>query len=663
MSTVFIDSRKQALRYLDEVAEQKCVAVDTEFQPNTNEVIIWSYSWRKGVRRVVTGELLTSVFADWIEDRRTRKVYQNYKADGFAFKEMSLDSDRSFHADTWVMSWIRNPSEMRHGLKAQCERFLSWPRQEYKERFGYVPPGKKKSITLTPRQLVEEAPPEALHTKSQEEWRRDFIEYSADDAESTAMLYRRHKKFLREVDYWSTYLKVDRQFTLTLMRCEERGILIDRPYLEDVLRKVDIKEMQSIAAFQMLSGKPDINIRSTQQVRELLIDEFGWEPREDLFTDTGEPQTSRAAFEYWEREFGYDIATVILQFKDIATLKGTFLKGILSGIDADGRLRSDFNQCGADTGRISSRKRDRIIEVTRTFKTKPDRVEKKKIKVGMNLQNIPSRPEKDPYKIRGAFVARSGYLLVVADYSGFELCMAIHWASQWTPDSKMFEAMKKYGSPSAVHAITCIEMFGKVLSWDEWRQVKKLYPDEYTYSKNCNFNLLYGGSAKMLCRIFGWDYLKDPNLLDRAQNLINNWNDLYPEMQVYQQYMIRHGYDVGWVPTIDGRRTPVREGLTSPDDATRAYWERKCMNTPCQGSAAAFMKVAMNLIELDEELNDYGAELLFQVHDEVIVEVPENHAEAAKRRVIELMKLPYRDKMAFQVDVEAGIGVTWSEAK
>jgi DNA polymerase-1 len=207
---------------------------------------------------------------------------------------------------------------------------------------------------------------------------------------------------------------------------------------------------------------------------------------------------------------------------------------------------------------------------------------------------------------------------------------------------------------------------------DVWALVKKLFPDQYLISKNNNFNLLYGGSAGMMARLRGLDP-RDQDVLDACQEEINAWNDLYTEIVDYQEYMVKHGEKKGWVPTISGRRCNVAHLLDPTRTCTAhkergckrciGYGRRKCMNSPCQGSAADIVKVAMNLCNTDPKLISYKCRLLYPVHDELVFECPKRTAAAALKRVIVLMKKPFREEMAFDLDVEGMLGDNWQQAK
>ena len=222
--------------------------------------------------------------------------------------------------------------------------------------------------------------------------------------------------------------------------------------------------------------------------------------------------------------------------------------------------------------------------------------------------------------------AKEDHKLLVADYSGFHLVLVANFVAQLTKQSAMVDVMRKYGTPSAVHVYTTIQMFkhtkphrcdvstcfdakkgawkkchgeGKSFSlkeftMDDWQLVKPIFPDQYTYSKNTNFALIFLGSPWTLAYNTGRDP-SDEEQLDECKRHYDDWYELYPEIPIYQNHMIDHGYEHGWVPTIGGRRGHVkkmlegcdRTGKYIHDDEKRKqmikHGERVCTNTPAQG--------------------------------------------------------------------------------
>lgn len=671
-STLFAETPKQARRFMDELYKEayllgKVTAVDTEFVPVTHEPVLLSYSWGRGVRRVVRAELVKEHFGDWLVDKETKLAYQNYKEDVETMGKLGLSEAelaRSFYVDVMVVGVLRDETLVKHGLKAQQAHFLKWFRREYAQLFCYVPSGKKKPIVMDPRQVMDDLPPDALAgavlkwggakgvhktgERSAESWRQLMVDYAGDDAEGTQRLAVDHRRYLRQTHYWDKYVAVDLPFTITLMQCEKSGAFVDQPVLRKILRKQDIRIMRAQRCFRSAAGNPKLNLRSGPQMKKLLFDEWGWPEHPSVETDSGGVSMDKEVLGWWLKEHKLAMAEVKLAFNNASTMKDTFLEGILTGVSADGRLRSDLNQIGAKTsGRISSRKFDVLLEKQKTLKNGEVKTWIEKKKAGANLQNIPARKEKDPDGIRGAFRApRIGettawgdkaiesHKLLVADYSGFHLVLVIHFVSKLTNASAMLDIMKKYKTPSAVHVYTCIQMFKhtaphrcdvstckdkktgewkkfhgenksfslKEFTMDDWKLVKPLFPDQYTYSKNTNFALIFLGSAWTLAYNTGRD-ANDEDQLNECKRHYDDWYELYPEIKTYQNHFIDHGYEHGWVPTIGKRRGHVRkmlegcdrDGRYITDDDKRKkmikHGERVCTNTPAQGCVNASTRI------------------------------------------------------------------------
>lgn len=742
---IFAETKKQARQLMDELyreayLEGKVTAVDTEFVPISHEPVLMSYSWGRGIRRVVRAELVKDHFGDWLVDDQTKIAWQNYKEDAETMEMLGVpqeDLKDSFYIDVMVAGVLRDETLIKHGLKAQMLHWLKWYRKEYNQIFTYVPPGMKKAIVLNPRQVLDDLPPEALlgavtkwggskggHTtgpRTAEEWFQIMLDYAGDDAEGTQRLAIDHRSYLKKTDYWDKYVKVDRPFTLTLMQCEESGAFIDQPTLRKILRKQEIRILRAEHCFRAAAGNPKLNLRSGPQMKKLLLEEWGWPAHPDIRSEkTGEPGMDKEVLAWWLQKHGLQMAEVKLAFNNASTMKGTFLQGLLDGVSEDGRLRSDLNQIGAKTsGRISSRKFDVLLEEEYTLKSGEVKVRVRKKKGGANLQNIPARKEKDPDGIRGAFRApRIGettawgdkatepHKLLVADYSGFHLVLVANFVADLTNTSAMVDVMRKYKTPSAVHVYTTIQMFKHVkphycdkekcfdvkkgawkkchgenksfslkeFTMDDWELVKPIFPDQYTYSKNTNFALIFLGSPWTLAYNTGRD-ANDPEQLEECKRHYDDWYELYPEIPIYQNHMIDHGYEHGWVPTIGGRRGHVekmlqgcdRTGKYIQDEDKRKkmikHGERVCTNTPAQGSEADIVKMALNLIRESKLLRKLRVAPLFPVHDEIACEGPERTSKEGLDEQIRLMKEPYKEKMKVPLAVEGGIGDNWILAK
>jgi DNA polymerase-1 len=301
----------------------------------------------------------------------------------------------------------------------------------------------------------------------------------------------------------------------------------------------------------------------------------------------------------------------ILEYRALAKLKSTYIDGLLAAVNpSTQRLHTTLNQTVAATGRLSS--------------SEP------------NLQNIPIRGE-EGRRIRAAFLATPGHVLVAADYSQIELRVLAHLSG----DPALIEA---FASGQDIHTRTAAEVFDVH---------PDLVPaDMRRAAKVINFGILYGMGPQRLSHELGIP-------LARAQEYIESYFRRYAGVRLYMQSVIASGREKGYVETVLGRRRAVPE-LRSPDRNVVQAAERVATNTPVQGSAADIIKLAM--VAVDRRLAREGlrAGLLLQVHDELLLEVEETDLEAARRALQEEMEGAMSLAVPLRVDV--GVGKTWSEA-
>lgn len=301
----------------------------------------------------------------------------------------------------------------------------------------------------------------------------------------------------------------------------------------------------------------------------------------------------------------------LLGYRRLSKLKSTYTDGLLKVIAPDGRIHSSFNQVETRTGRISS--------------TEP------------NLQNIPVRSE-EGRELRRFFVAREGYVLVDADYSQIELRILAHIAN----DEAMLAAFNEHED---IHTITASQVFGM--------PVEYVTPLMRSRAKAVNFGIVYGIGAFSLSQDIGVS-------VKEADSYIKGYLEKFRGVRGYMERVIREAHEKGYVETLFGRRRTLPE-LLSSNHNMRAFGERVARNTPIQGTAADIIKIAMVRVQrrLARELPD--AALILQVHDELIVEAPEAHAQAAGRILEEEMEGAC--DLRVKLEAEVHTGRTWYDAK
>jgi DNA polymerase-1 len=394
-----------------------------------------------------------------------------------------------------------------------------------------------------------------------------------------------------------------------LARIETRGIRLDVDYLRALGNEVSASLVALEAEIHGLAGQT-FNINSPKQLAEVLFVKLSLPVIRK--TKTG-PSTDADTLE--ELAALHPVPAKIVEFRALAKLKGTYIDALPALVDpATSRLHTSFNQAVAATGRLSS--------------SDP------------NLQNIPIRSEVGR-RIRGAFLAKPGHVIVSADYSQIELRILAHFSE----DPAFLDAFR---TGQDIHLRTAAEVFG-------------LPPESVTaehrrVAKAINFGLVFGQSDFGLSQV-----LRIPRA--QARQYIDSYFARYVGVRRYMERAIADARDTGEVTTLLGRRRPLPE-IRAARAQDRSYGERMARNTPIQGSAADLLKLAMirvdAALEATRRSSAPGAELLLTVHDELVFEVPEAAVDTFKQWVKNEMESVYLLKVPLVVDV--GAGPTWGDA-
>jgi DNA polymerase I len=410
---------------------------------------------------------------------------------------------------------------------------------------------------------------------------------------------------LEALDLISLYRDVELPLSLVLRSMEDAGVKIDTYRMGEITARLADQVEELEARAQELAGEPFV-LGSAQQVARILFETLGLEPgrkgKTGYSTDTRVLRGLRDA---------HPIVAVIEEWREYSKLLNTYLGPLPSLIGADGRLHTTFNQTVASTGRLST--------------SSP------------NLQSIPIRTELGR-TIRSAFVAEPSSRLLSADYSQVELRILAHVSGE----PKLREA---FAQGDDVHAATAAEVLGKDRA--------SLTKDERNRAKAVNFGIIYGISSFGLS-----DQLGIPR--DEAQTYIDTYLARFPHVQDFIARTIEEAERDGYVRTLLGRRRPIPE-LRASNRQTRSLGERLAVNTIMQGTAADVIKVAMVRIAGRLRAEGRAAHLVLQVHDELLLEVPENEVAAARELVREEMTGAYPLDPPLVVDV--GVGEDWNEAK
>jgi len=382
-----------------------------------------------------------------------------------------------------------------------------------------------------------------------------------------------------------------------LARMEHTGIAVDRAYLENMGAELREKLTTLDARIQELAGE-EFNVNSTDQLRYVLFDKL--ELPVIKKTSTGKPSTDASVLKKLE----HPVIEALLEYREYEKLRGTYVDGYLPLVEADGRIRTRFNQMAATTGRLSS-----------------DRP---------NLQNIPIRSESGR-TIRRAFVAGEGAEFLVADYSQIELRVLAHMSG----DPFLVGAFK---GGSDIHTATAARVWGLA--------EPDVTANQRRTAKMINFGLLYGMEAFGLADRLGISR-------DEAQQHMDAYFSQFVQVKEFMSSVVTLARNQGYTTTLFGRRRYLPE-LKSDNYRIRQMGERMALNAPVQGTAADIIKKAM--IDLDASLRSEGlaSTLILQIHDELILESPLEELDVAEKLVVETMESVVALDVPLEVDVATG---------
>ena len=410
---------------------------------------------------------------------------------------------------------------------------------------------------------------------------------------------------LRKNGMEKLYRQVELPLCTVLYRMENRGICMDTHQMKafgEMLRQ-RIADCESLI-FSYAQGP--FNINSTKQLGELLFEKLGLPPVKK--TKTGYSTNADVLEKLKDK---HPIIPAIMDYRMLTKLNSTYAEGLMKAVEADGRVRTTFQNLVTATGRLSS--------------TEP------------NLQNIPVRTDLGA-EIRKMFVPKTGCVLVDADYSQIELRVLAHISE----DKVMQEA---FCNGTDIHTLTASQVFGVATD--------QVTPLQRRHAKAVNFGIVYGISEFSLAEDIGVTR-------HEARAYIDSYLEKYPGVRAYMKQVVEQARERGYTETLFGRRRYIPE-LKSSNFNVRSGAERIALNTPIQGTAADLIKLAM--IRVEEALNrDFPeAQLLLQVHDELIVECPEAIAPQVAQRISREMESVY--PLSIPLTAEAKIGKSWYEAK
>ncbi|MFW6437660.1 MAG: DNA polymerase I [Armatimonadota bacterium] len=421
---------------------------------------------------------------------------------------------------------------------------------------------------------------------------------AATEALSVRDLREPLRSHLDQAGLLSLFDDIEMPLVPILAEMELAGIAVDKEKLAGLGERFD-EIVEELEGRICELANCEFNVGSPQQLSDVLFERM--ELPKGRKTKTGW-STSAAVLE--ELAEDYEVAKLVLEYREYAKLRSTYVDGLLREVESDGRIHTTFEQAVAATGRLSSR--------------------------NPNLQNIPIRTEVGR-EIRSCFVSDRGSVLIAADYSQIELRILAHISG----DARLTNAFK---TGADIHTETAAALF-------------EVSPDEVDYgmrgrAKTVNYAVLYGQGSTALGKQLGISR-------EEAAAFIENYFRALPGVRRYIDETVEMAKECGYVETLLGRKRPLPE-ITGSDGRAAAYAERAAVNTPIQGTAADIIKVAM--IDLAPRMREFGPEtrVLLQVHDELVVEAPEEKRDEVANVVREVMEAAWELDVPLTVDVSAG---------
>ena len=518
-----------------------------------------------------------------LEDGSILKIGQNMKYDAKIFARQGISVAPI--DDTMLMSSALYAGLHNHGMDTLAETYLGHNPIPIKSLLG----SGKSQITFD-RVPVDEA-----------------VKYAAEDADVTLRLWQLFKPQLHRKQVTTVYETLERPLVPVLAQMEMAGIQVDR----DTLSRMSNSFAQKMAALedeiQTLAGRP-FNVGSPKQLGEILFDEMGLPGGNK--GKTGAYATGADVLEDLATE--HELPGKVLDWRQLAKLKSTYTDALQDHINVEtGRVHTSYSLVGAVTGRLSS--------------TDP------------NLQNIPVRTE-EGRRIREAFVAPKGRVIVSLDYSQIELRILAHIAD--------IPALKQaFKDGIDIHAMTASEMFNT--------PVEGMDPSIRRQAKAINFGVIYGISGFGLAR-----NLRIPRA--QAQGFIDRYFERFPGIREYMDATVQFAKDNGYVQTLFGRKIHTPE--INAKGPAAGFAKRAAINAPIQGTAADIIRRAM--VRMPDAIRDIDAKMLLQVHVELLFEVHQDAVEPliqAARQVMEGAAAP-AVHLTVPINVDAGQGANWAEA-
>lgn len=520
-----------------------------------------------------------------LENPALKKIGQNLKYDQHVFANYGIALN-GIAGDAMLASYIIE-SHLGHGLDELSERWLGLETITYESLCGKG----AKQISFADVAIGQ------------------ATEYAAQDADF-ALRLEAHLRAQMDAKQLEMYEKMELPVAQVLFEMERNGVQIDRAELARQSAELGAELMKLEQEAYAAAGQP-FNLNSPKQLQEILFDKMGIPTKGLKKTAKGGISTNEAVLEQLAPD--YPLPKIILQNRSLAKLKSTYTDKLPEMISPkDGRVHTTYAQAVAITGRLASN--------------------------NPNLQNIPIRTA-EGRRVRRAFTAPQGSVIVSADYSQIELRIMAHLSGDKT-------LIAAFQNGEDVHRRTAAEVFGTA--------PENVSPEQRRYAKTINFGLIYGMGQYGLAKSLGIDNLS-------AKNFIDRYFARYPGVAEYMQRTKEQAAAQGFVETLFGRCLYLPD-IRNKNANARAGAERAAINAPMQGTASDLIKRAMIDVSRWLVSDDLKSKLIMQVHDELVLEVVETELDFVKEKLPQIMAKVGGGLLDVPLVAEVGVGENWEEA-
>jgi DNA polymerase-1 len=576
---VALDTETTSLDYM----EAELVGISLSVEPGKAAYLPLAHDYPGAPEQLPRGEVLKKL-KSWLQDPAQKKLGHHLKYDAHILARYDIALE-GMAFDSMLESYVLNSVATRHDMDSTARHYLGRETIHYEDVAGKG----AKQLTFNQVDLDTAAP------------------YAAEDADITLQLHGKLWSELGKIEsLQKVYTDIEQPLVPVLLAMEETGVLIDKQMLADQSHELTGRMAELEQQAHELAGGP-FNLGSPKQLQQILFEQQ--ELPVIRKTPKGQPSTAEDVLA--ELANDYELPRVIIEYRGVSKLKSTYTDKLPLQISkSTGRVHTSYHQAVAATGRLSS--------------TDP------------NLQNIPIRTP-EGRRIRKAFIAPQGHVLLAADYSQIELRIMAHLSG----DDGLQSA---FAAEQDIHRATAAEVFGLALD--------AVSDDQRRSAKAINFGLMYGMSAFGLAK-----QLNVPR--GEAQEYIDLYFDRYPGVKAFMDDIRSRAKKQGFVETVFGRRLYLPE-INARNAQRRQYAERTAINAPMQGTAADIIKRAMIAVQDWLLTSKPGARMIMQVHDELVFEVEKGAIDTVRRKVVGLME--DAAELAVPLKVDAGTGHNWDEA-